>query len=121
MATSTQNLTFLDSKTGLTWQLGFSKLLSWDEAQTYAESLDCDCGGWRLPTRHELMSLVDDTRINPAIDTTIFPDTPAEWFWTSTVALSGKSCVWYVNFSTGHSDNYFKHHEASKMHVRCVR
>ncbi|UZW62725.1 DUF1566 domain-containing protein [Lysobacter enzymogenes] len=40
--------------------------------------------GWRLPTRVELLSLVDDTRYDPAIDTERFPDTRSGAYWAGT-------------------------------------
>jgi hypothetical protein len=60
--------------------------------------------GWRLPTRVELLSLVDDTRTEPAIDVSRFPDTKSGAYWTSTLYASGSSYAWVVNFGYGLAD-----------------
>ncbi len=60
---------------------------------------------WRLPTRIELVSLVDFTvaspgpTINPA-----FPDTPATVFWTSSPSPGTPGSVWGVFFDIGYAD-----------------
>lgn len=59
--------------------------------------------GWRLPTRRELMSLVADTTTPPRIDTTVFPETLAEGYWTSDRPLLNPRHHWVVSFFTGHS------------------
>lgn len=56
---------------------------------------------WRLPTDHELLALVDRSRHSPAIDTSFFPDTKSDWYWTSTVCAWGSSHAWRVSFSLG--------------------
>ncbi len=75
--------------------------------------------GWRLPTRAELLSLVDDTRSDPAIDTTRFPDTQSGAYWTSTPLASGSSCAWIVHFNYGYADGY--HRGSGYAFVRAVR
>ena len=56
---------------------------------------------WRVPTDHELLALVVRSRHNPAIDTTFFPDTKSDWYWTSTVCAWSSSLAWSVNFGDG--------------------
>ena len=58
-------------------------------------------GDWRLPTRAEMLTLVDDTRHEPAIDTTFFPDTKPEWYWTSTACAWSSALAWFVGFHYG--------------------
>jgi len=75
-----------DTVTGLTWQkiLDTSPVsdggaeaisLSWSEAVAYCANLSLDNGGWRMPARIELISLLNVTA-DPAIDPISFPDTP---------------------------------------------
>jgi hypothetical protein len=62
-------------------------------------------GLWRIPTKDELASLVDQTRKNrkqwPTIDTVAFPDMSREnpWYWTSTPIRN--LVVWGVDFHDG--------------------
>ena len=95
--------TVLDTETGLTWQREVSAdVYTWAAAKSYAARMDLDGGGWRLPTVEELFGLVDRTRINPAIDTVAFPNTPIEYFWTVTPWVAGGS-AWFVSFDDGFS------------------
>ena len=59
---------------------------------------------WRVPTVEELFCLADRTRARPAIDTDFFPDTPNNWFWSSTVDADAPSgYAWIVDFGNGNS------------------
>ncbi|MDC3311545.1 DUF1566 domain-containing protein [Alphaproteobacteria bacterium] len=62
---------------------------------------------WRLPTRKELEGIVCHSCSPPKIDSTIFPDTPAEPFWTGEQNQHSPRHVWSVNFFTGHTYGRF--------------
>jgi hypothetical protein len=95
----------LDAATGLTWQQRLDAgLYTWAAANTYCAGLGA---GWRMPSITELQSIVDDTKAAPAIDGTVFPNTPgvqdsagANNFWTSSVV---GSYAWQVSFSAGNT------------------
>jgi Protein of unknown function (DUF1566) len=71
---------------------------------------------WRLPDKDELLSIGDEKRFKMAIDTTAFPGTPPDHFWTSHRIDS--SYVYAVNFYNGfHYDRY----QTSEHYVRLVR
>jgi hypothetical protein len=93
--------TVTDNVTGLVWQ-GTVDPGSYTQAQaaTYCASLG---GAWRLPTRVELVSLVDFTIASPGvtINQTYFPSTPAAEFWTSSPAAGDSSYAWLVAFDGG--------------------
>jgi hypothetical protein len=111
----------VDRVTGLSWQRAIlPDNLDWQQAK-----LACSClvlGGhddWRLPSRIELVSLVDFTRQEPALDPVVFPDTPHEWFWSSSVvAGTDPPAAWYVAFFDG--DTHYAGLEVP-YRVRCVR
>ncbi len=111
----------IDHAGGLEWQREpFPDEMTWEESDKACRALQL--GGhtdWRLPTRIELLTLVDDTRYEPAIDTERFPNTPSTWFWTSTPRASAPSgFAWIVNFSYGLSNYDLRD---SSFRVRAVR
>ena len=96
----------------------------WQSAADYCEQEYAGGFGWRLPTPKELLSIVDNGRSDPAINTDYFPGTPDEWFWTSadfaSTADSDQNKAWFVRFDKGFLSHKSKT-ESEKMHVRCVR
>lgn len=68
--------------TELEWQPATAgEAMTWPEAIAHCEVLTFAGGGWRLPTRIELMTLVDYERRAPASS---FPGMTSESFWAST-------------------------------------
>jgi uncharacterized repeat protein (TIGR01451 family) len=64
-----------------------------------AKKLTSDLAGkkdWRLPTAKELETITDYTISKPAINTTVFPDTPSMRFWAGSYTASGQA--WFLNF-----------------------
>jgi hypothetical protein len=78
----------------------------------------CGAGDWRLPTRKELLSIVDNGRFNPAVDTGHFPNTPASNYWSSSTYADQPGAAWQVNFRYGEVNPDDKGQGA---HVRLVR
>ncbi|HYO95067.1 MAG TPA: DUF1566 domain-containing protein [Polyangiaceae bacterium] len=107
-----------DQVTGLTWQRNVSANgFSWRAAKDYCETLSY--GGsseWALPTRLELVSLLDNSRITPAIDLQAFPNTVPEWFWSSTPFAGDPARAWHVYFYPGAPDV----EDISSALARCV-
>ena len=99
-----------DKKTDLTWArcsigqkwaeekgcVGVVRKFAFDQAQVLGD------GKWRVPSKDELGSLVDEKRKaanqSPTIDEAVFPDMDkgALWYWTST--QSGAESAWYIAF-----------------------
>jgi cysteine-rich repeat protein len=111
--------TVLDTETSLTWErAGASDPLSWPEAVGRCFSLDLDGGGWRLPRKNELQTLVDESRANPAIDPTAFPATSSDGFWSASSAVLSDASAWLTDFASGVT---LVAEKAELHRVRCVR
>jgi hypothetical protein len=106
----------LDTQTGLVWQqVSSPSTLSWLEAQAYCE------GPWRVPSMKEFQTLVDETKSNPAMDTSAFPDVSDESvndYWSSSPVAGLSSHAWLVRLNSGYTD-YGDWTE--QYRVRCVR
>ncbi len=108
-----------DTQTGLTWQRAIApEKLNWSDAKSYCNALRLAGGGWRLPSKDELFSLVQVKSLGRTIDTVAFPDTPPDWFWTSSPLAGYSSYAWNVYFGDGYVD-YLDVSVTNR--VRCVR
>ena len=76
-------------------------------------------GSWRLPTRKELESIICKECEGVKIDEVLFPNTPAEPFWTSQRNWWSPKFFWSVNFFTGHS--YGRFVPEKELYVRFVK
>jgi hypothetical protein len=78
-----------------------------------------DRGGWRLPTRDELESLVSENDMPPMINAETFPSTPPRAYWTSEPNFFNERNHWVVNFFTGYG--YGRAFPHQPQYVRLVR
>ncbi|HRC61600.1 MAG TPA: DUF1566 domain-containing protein [Dehalococcoidia bacterium] len=109
-----------DAVTDLVWtRAPLEGRHQWKAAHQAAESCAlCGQAGWRLPTVTELLTLVDYSRADPAIDTSFFTEA-GNWYWTSTpCAPSPSVSAWFVYFDNGYS---FWRHQNYEGLVRAVR
>jgi hypothetical protein len=110
----------LDTVTGLSWQGSVDSIgYNWRDANSYCATLVVSGRGWRLPMVVELASIVDFTRVDPAIDTDAFPGTPGVPFWTSQTDTANSGLAWYVYFKNGGA--YNGNDTMDVQRVRCVR
>ncbi len=117
-----------DSTTGLIWQRciaglvwngtscsGSATTYNHEQALTYAKSQS----PWRLPNVRELASIVDHHCINPALDSTAFPNTAVDvWYWTSSPNSGPNAIAWFVGFYDGAVSLFTRN---NGLHVRLVR
>jgi len=110
----------LDRVTGLMWQrvVGAQQFTFADAKQHCTDLSLAGFDDWRLPSRLELVSIVDNSRIQPAINVAAFPDTPSDWFWTATPVGGNAEAAWYVYFYFGYPQAELVSNQFS---VRCVR
>jgi Protein of unknown function (DUF1566) len=73
---------------------------------------------WRLPSRIELVSLLDLGHTNPSINPGAFPDTPGEWFWSASRQSDDPQRAWFVYFYFGYPDT---DPQENMYAARCVR
>ena len=73
---------------------------------------------WRLPNVKELTSIVDRSKISPAIDAVAFPATPANWFWSSSPFVDYAASALAVQSNDGFVNGEPRY---STYHVRLVR
>jgi hypothetical protein len=109
--------TITDGVTGLIWEgTPGSTTYMLSDAVTHCAGKG---GTWHLPTRLELVSLVDYTigppgpTINP-----IFMNTYPSTFWTSSAYYGDAGDEWYVGFDAGYSDYGIVNQSCL---VRCVQ
>ena len=90
---------------------------TWEEAVSYCENFFGNAGGgWRLPNKKELLSIVDRTVREPSISSK-FTQTLNKYYWTSSTSSQDKSKGWAVGFYFGFASTLAK----SEVHaVRCV-
>jgi hypothetical protein len=77
----------------------------------------CTYSDWRLPTRRELLTLIDADGSSPSIVQTYFPNTVVASFWSGSAHALAAS-AWSVDFSGGNISDSVK---TSPFAVRLVR
>ncbi len=120
------NGTVTDTVTGLMWERSDGGEKTIENATIYCDTLTL--GGysdWRLPNAHEAFSILNHQRTNPALDIAVFPNSGAEYWWTSNRQANDASKVWCTNAGGG-IGNHPKAETISaggskKFHVRAVR
>ncbi len=116
---ATSMYTVVDNETMLTWQRATdNEPYTWAEANMYCKNLNLDGTGWRLPTVSELQSIVDESKMNPAIDQAVFPFTLFVFFWSSVPYIGPSGSVWGIDFFSG---NVTRNDVNGAGRVRCVR
>ncbi len=130
--TTNGNGTVTDNKTKLIWMRcslgqtwdgatcsGDASTYIWQQALTAAESHGFGgSGAWRLPNIKELVSIVEISCYDPAINQTIFPLTPSGKFWAASPDTRNGAYAWYVGFNYGHDYSGDKN---DSRYIRLVR
>jgi hypothetical protein len=101
-----------DTITGLIWQRDAQTLSTADGAAGIVDAANRYCAGlslagrtgWRVPTRIELVSILDFTRY-PALNTTVFPTTSGAFLVSSTVIALSSTDTLVTAVWTGGGNN----------------
>ena len=94
---------------------------TWDEAQEYCNLVNlAGYKDWRLPTRTELLSIADNSRCKPALNTAFkyIADANYSYYWSRTKYAGDSSNAWFVRFGEGSGD---WRRVSNRFFVRCVR
>jgi aryl carrier-like protein len=97
-------------------------LYSWKQAIELTNTFEfAGKSDWRLPNIKELMSLVArNRRSGSSINSTRFPNTPTDAYWSSSPSARHSQSSWKVTFNGGYHI-YSPRHRDSKAYVRLVR
>ncbi len=137
--TDTQTgLTWMKPSVGQEWHdgkvKGKPKTMTWSEACQMNGTRFAGYADWRLPTIEELNTLVfsstgereafSDKGVGgacvgnfqtPTIDLEAFPNSRADWFWSSSLNACSNGNAWFVSFDNGGVYNY------GSYYGNCVR
>jgi len=103
----------LDTSTRLTWrrcpegmqwvgQTCNGKVAKFSFAAAKKAMASAGTGGWRIPTRDELVGIVDKAaKKKPRIDAVAFPKTPSTLFWATREGSADDLNAWLVSFANG--------------------
>lgn len=78
----------------------------------------CGATDWRLPSAHELQSIINYGGVNRPIDVAYFPNAAAYNYWSSSPDTINSHYAWVVHFING--DGYYDNRDGSHR-VRLVR
>ena len=124
--TKNSNGTTTDQVTGLMWQTIDGGEMTIENAAQYCDTLTL--GGysdWRLPNSNELFSILNHDKTNPAIDTTYFTKTTADYWWSAQRQKNDSSKVWVTNAGGGvgnkPTSETISAGGSKRFHVRAVR
>jgi hypothetical protein len=106
--------TVTDTTSGLTWVQNPTSVcperVNWRKAVEVCQNLNLGThSDWRLPKITEFQSLLDCTRINPALpENHPFSDVKASYYWSGTANTGNTNSAWLANLNNSNVSSYDK-------------
>lgn len=98
---------------------GDAALFSWGSALQAADRHSfAGHSDWRLPSKNELASILEESCVSPAINEKVFPAAPATYFWSASPYAGVANGAWSVDFGFGSVNASVK---SGSLNVRLVR
>ena len=96
----------LDGLSGIQCDQGLVNEVNWSGALQIARNINNNGGfagyaDWRLPNEAELVSLIEEQCIEPAINETVFPNTALKFLWSASPDFNNDTSTWFVDFKHG--------------------
>jgi len=112
---------------GMNWNgstcVGTPRAMDWNQAQVSARTMSPSTAAnptqWLLPASDSLFKLVERACMNPAINSTWFPATPAKWFWSADSVPDSIANAWVVGYEGGFGGTANK--SSNLGYVRLIR
>ena len=116
-------LTWMRCSLGQNWDGkgcgGTATAYTWEAAlQAAAKQTFAGQSDWRLPSRNELETILEESCHSPAVSERVFPATPPAYFWTSSPYAGLASGAWSIDFGYGSVNASVK---SGNLNVRLVR
>lgn len=101
------NMTWMRCSIGQEWDgntcTGEAKTFTWQQAQDEAAALNKNGGygkysDWRVPHIPELAMIAEPQCSDPRINVTIFPETPAAFYWSATPGRGKREGAYRLSF-----------------------
>jgi hypothetical protein len=100
--------------------IGDALELDWAIASEQVKSVQlAGFNDWRLPDINEIETIVERSCYDPAINLTVFPQTPSLFYWSATPDTYGPGAAWRLFFHYG--DVYYYSYKFNLSAVRLVR
>ena len=98
---------------------GDAASLTWEAAlQDAAKQVFAGQSDWRLPSKNELETILEENCHSPAINERVFPATPPAYYWTSSPYTGLATGAWSIDFGYGSVNASVK---TGSLNVRLVR
>ena len=123
--TDWNNAAVLDKETGLVWERSPAQTGSWSAARSLCANLTTgNRRGWRLPSLHELQSLMEPTMDPTMLSLPLlhpFSNLQLIAYWSATIDVQNPNAAWWVSFPGGGGVGSSDVVVTGAMGIWCVR